>query len=124
MRRESGEGKAGCLLTLLVLIVFGFVCFRTIPVMIDKMDFEDQVERLVSEGGARGWDAESVKTQINDLIRNKQFTAVPEDVKVIGSLGRGGELRVDVKYSRTVDFAGYPYTFNFHTQAKSFVGAL
>ncbi|HXK62079.1 MAG TPA: hypothetical protein PLP42_19510 [Acidobacteriota bacterium] len=124
MRAQRGEGRFGCVVTLLLLFVFGLACFRCLPVFLDKMDFEDQLERIASEGGSRGWDAESVKHQIRELAKVKQFEMAPEDLRVLTTGRPGGELRIDVKYSRTVDLAGYSYTFRFHTQAKSFVGTL
>jgi hypothetical protein len=124
MTRQTGEGKLGCLVTLALLIVFGFVCFRSIPVLIDKLDFEDQLERIASEGGARGWDPEVVRVQVADLVKNKEFLTTPEDLQVFRSAGRGGDLRINVNYWRTVDFAVYTYTFRFRAEVKSFVGAL
>lgn len=124
MSRESGEGKLGCFVTLVLLIVFGFVCFRSVPVLLDKLDFEDQIDRIVSEAGARGWDGDSIRVQVNDLLKNKGFDATPENVNIIRGAGRGGDIRINVKYSRTVDYLVYTYTFHFEKDAKSFVGTL
>lgn len=124
MSRESGEGKFGCFVTLVLLLVFGLICFRTVPVMMDKLDFEDQIDRLISEAGARGWDVEAIRVQVYDLLKNKQFEAPPEDVKILRNSGRGGDIRIIVKYSRQVDYLGYTHTFRFEKDAKSFVGTL
>ncbi len=124
MTRETGEGKLGCLVSLALLVVFGFICFRTIPVFLDKMDFEDQLERIASEAGARAWDPDVVKHQVEELARNKEFTTTPEDLQVLRSGGRGGDLRININYWRSVDFVGYIYTFRFRAEIKSFVGAL
>jgi len=124
MTRESGEGKLGCLVTLVLLVAVGLICFRTIPVLIDKMDFEDQLDRIASEAGARGWDAEAVRHQVTEVARNKEFETTPEDLQVRKSGGRGGDLRIRIRYWRDVNFVGYVYTFRFQAEAKSFVGTL
>jgi len=124
MTKQTGEGKLGCLVTIVLLVAFGFICFRSVPVLLDKMDFEDQLERIASEAGARAWDPEVVKAQITELAKNKQFDTTPEELQVLRSGGRGGDLRIAINYSRTVNFVGYIYTFRFHSDVKSFVGAL
>ncbi|MFB3904682.1 MAG: hypothetical protein ACE15E_14625 [Acidobacteriota bacterium] len=124
MSRQSGEGKLGCVVTLALMVVFLFICFRSIPVLIDKMDFEDQLERIASEGGSRGLDADVVRSQIAELVRNKQFETTPESIQVMKSAGKGGDLRISVNYWRTVSFVVYTYTFRFRSEAKSFIGTL
>ncbi len=124
MTKQTGEGKLGCLVTVVLLVVFGFICLKSIPVLLDKMDFEDQLERIVSEAGSRGWDAEVVRRQVTELIKNKEFSSTPENLYVMKSVGRGGDLRITVNYWRSVNFLGYVYTFRFRSEVKSFVGAL
>jgi hypothetical protein len=124
MSNQTGEGKLGCLVTVGLVIVFGFVCFRSIPVLLDKLDFEDQLERIVSEAGSRNWDADVVRAQVIELIKNKDFTYKPEELHVMKSVGRGGDLQISVNYWREVSFVVYIYTFRFHSEVKSFVGAL
>jgi hypothetical protein len=124
MTSQAGEGKLGCLVTIVLLAAFGLICFRTIPVYLDKLDFEDQLERIVSEAGSRGWDPDVVRAQVADLIKNKEFQATPEDLQVMRGAGRGGDFRINVTYSRTVNFVGYEHTFRFRSEVKSFVGTL
>jgi len=124
MSSQSGEGKFGCFVTVVLLVVFGLVCFKTIPVFLDKLDLEDQLERIVSEAGSRGWDADVVRTQVVDLLKNKEFETTPDDLQVMRTVGRGGDFRINVNYWRTVNFVGYVYTFRFRAEVKSFVGRL
>ncbi len=124
MTRQTGEGKLGCLVTLVLLVAVGFVLFRTIPVLIDKMDFEDQLDRIVSEAGARNWDAERVRSQVVEVAKNKEFSFNPDELIVRRSGGRGGDLRIKISYWRPVNFVGYIYTFRFEADVKSFVGTL
>jgi len=124
MTRQAGEGKLGCLVSLVLLLVFGLVAVRSIPVLLDKMDFEDQLERIASEAGARAWDPEVVRAQVTELVKNKEFNSAPEDLVVLRSGGRGGDLRININYWREVNFVGYVYTFRFRSEVTSFVGAL
>lgn len=115
----------GCLVVTVLLILVGVVLYHTIPVFLDKVDFEDQLERIASEGGARNWDTDSVRAQVVELARIKDFDTSPESIRVNKrGRGAGGEIRIDVRYWRTVNFARYNYTFRFESRAKSFVGTL
>jgi hypothetical protein len=125
MRTERGEGRVGCLLMIAVLIAAGFITYRIVPVYLDKIDFEDQLARIASEGGARNWQAEAVQLQVLELARIKDFAVSRESIRVAkAGSGGAGQLRIDVQFQRTVDFAGYDYTFKFESKVKSFVGSL
>jgi hypothetical protein len=125
MRAERGEGKVGCLLMIAVFVVATFLLYQITPVYLDKIDFEEQLGRIASEGGARNWEVDKVKAQVLDLARIKDFDVSREGVLIRKSGSSGaGELRIDVQYWRRVDLAGYHYTFKFESKVKSFVGAL
>ena len=127
MRGQRGEGKVGCLVMIAIAIVAGFVFYKTAPVYLDKMDYEDELTRIASEGGARNWAPELVLERVVELSKAKEFEVQKDQIRVVKTGGNrpGGELRIDVPYQRTVDFSGYyTYTFRFHSKISSFVGAL
>jgi len=127
MRGQRGEGKAGCLVFIALAILAGYIFAKTVPVYLDKMDFEDELKRVASEGGARNWTSDIVFERVMNLAKAKEFDTQKEQIRVVKTGGdkAGGEIRIDVKYQRTVDFSGYyTYTFKFHSRVSSFVGTL
>jgi hypothetical protein len=127
MRGQRGEGKVGCLIMIAIAVVVGFILAKTIPVYLDKLDFEDQLEKVASEAGARNYPVETIQERVIELCKVKEFDASKEDIHVEKTGGNrpGGEVRIDIKYQRTVDYSGYyTYTFQFHSRVSSFVGAL
>ena len=126
MRGQRGESRIGCLIMVAIAILAGYVFAKTIPVYLDKLDYVDQLKRIAAESGARAMDADQVKERVIELTRQKDFEAGKDDIKVNRTAVKaGGEIRIAVKYQRTVDFSGYyQYTFKFETKVSSFVGAL
>lgn len=124
---QRGAGRTGCLLILLVTIIFVFVSAKIIPVYLDKYEFEDDLERLASKAGAAGWASDFLKMQVIEAASAKDFVILKEeDIEVSRANPYGGipEVKVKIAYEKTVDLAGYEYTFKFQSDVSSFVGAL
>lgn len=126
-RSERGAGRLGCLITLLLAIVFGYASLKIIPVYVDRMDFSDEIASLASRAGAGGgsYSDEKIVSDVLQTGRYKGFEIRESDIKVQrSSRVAGGELRIEVKYSKTVEFPGYTYVFRFDSKASSVVGSL
>lgn len=124
---QRGAGRAGCLLVVLVSIVFVFLCVKIVPVYLDKYEFEDDLARLASKAGASGWAGEFLKLQVIEAAHAKEFIVnSEEDIEVSSATPYGGipEVKVKIAYEKSVDLAGYWYTFKFQSDVSSFVGTL
>lgn len=124
---QRGAGRVGCLLVVLASIVFVFLCSKIIPVYLDKYEFEDDLSRLASKAGAAGWAGDFLKVQVIQAARAKEFVILDEeDIEVTKATPYGGipEVKVKIAYEKSIDLAGYEYTFKFRSDVSSFVGTL
>ncbi len=123
---ERGAGRIGCLVSLVLILVFLFLSFKVAPVYLDKLDFEDGLARIASRAGVESWPPKTVKERVIDLARSKDFEVTPEDVQVTAPLRFQPvpEIKIDVRYRRQVELPGYVHVFHFESKASSFVGRL
>ncbi len=124
---QRGSGRAGCLLVLLVTIVFVFLCSKVVPVYLDKYEFEDDLARLAAKAGAAAWANDFLKMQVIEAASAKDFVIAKEDdIEVDRASPYGGipQVKIKIAYEKTVELPGYEYTFRFHSDVSSFVGSL
>lgn len=121
---QRGAGRVGCLLSLMALLLFGYVCFMIIPVYIDKMDFEEEVSRLAGRAGSVRMPDEKIHSDLLNMARYKKFEIAEKDIKIERSSRIGGEIRISAKYAVPVEFPGYKHVFHFEARASSIVGSL
>ncbi len=126
LKGQRGEGKFGCLVVLLLLAIFVFICLKTVPVYLDKLDFEDGLSRIASRAGAEAAKPKLVVERVLALAAGKEFEVTEDDVTVqqIAKFGPAPEIKISVTFRRTVKFPGFDYTFHFESTVSSFVGRL
>ncbi|MFQ5738925.1 MAG: hypothetical protein ACE5JX_07905 [Acidobacteriota bacterium] len=124
--KERGEGKLGCLVLLILMVSFAYICIQTVPVYLDKINFEEGLARMVSKAGVNNWPNTTITAHINALARVKDFEITPYDVTITRPerFQVNPEIRIEVNYRRPVEFPGYTYTFHFRSKVSSFVGRL
>ena len=125
-RNARGNGKLGCLLILLVLAVALFLTTKIGPVYFDKINFEDDLARIVNRAGSENWRDQPIREQILTTARGMNFEIGRDDVKInrIGRFQSASRLRVVVVYRRTVSFPGYTHVFRFESEAVALMGRL
>lgn len=121
--KQRGEGAVGCVVVLLLAILFCYLSFRVIPVYIDSMNFDEDLAREASRAGANRWTDEKIKQDVLQIAKFRSFRLNENDITVSRSDTSGGELRIQVKYSVSVAFPGYTHVFNFQARAGSIVGS-
>lgn len=126
LKGERGEGKLGCLVVLLLLGVFVFISAKTVPVYLDKLEFEDELARVASKAGVDASETKAVEKKVLAVAASKDFDATPDDVTVVRVAKFGpSEIRIRVLYRRKVNFVGdLNYVFHFESKVSSFVGRL
>lgn len=123
---QRGSGKLGCLMMALIAIVFVFISYRVIPVYLDKVAFEDDIDRIVSKAGASNMSDHAIREQIEQSANVRGFQVGPEDIRIARSspFHAVPELQIEVYYARVVEFPGYIHTFRFDKQVSTFIGRL
>lgn len=114
-RFERGEGKAGCIIGLILLVIAIWVGIKAIPVRVSVGALQDFVEQTAERASLLrdipGGD--SREKQIIWLIRQKaeqeRLPVKPEDIEVVISSQR---CLIRVKYLVTIDFGFYKYDWN------------
>ncbi|MBI4454313.1 MAG: hypothetical protein HY644_00260 [Acidobacteria bacterium] len=120
---QRGEGRLGCLIVLLLALIFGFVSFKVIPVYIDRMNFEEDLAREASRAGANFWTDEKMKQDVLQMAGFRSFQLQEKNITISRSGPSRGEVRIEVKYSVPVRFPRYTHVFNFQSKSSSIVGS-
>lgn len=123
LRSQRGEGRVGCLLVLLLAIVFGYASFKIVPIFIDKMNFDEELSREASKAGAGFWTDEKIKQDVLQIAHFRSFEMTEDDITVSRTRAIGGEVRIETKYKVTADFPGYTHVFKFESKSSSIVGS-
>jgi hypothetical protein len=120
---QKGEGRIGCLLVVLLAVVFGYASFKVIPVYIDKMNFDEELAREASKAGAGFWTDEKIKQDVLQIAHFRGFDMTEDDITISRTRSVGGEVRIETKYKVVAAFPGYTHVFKFESKSSSIVGS-
>jgi hypothetical protein len=113
-RREAGEGQAGCLVGIILLLIAIFICYKMIPV---KVRMAEMRQTVVDE-------AKSAGTHSDDKIL-KAILAKADEMKLpvtednVTVLRKDSLMKVDVDYTVPIVFPGYTYQWHQHHHAEN-----
>lgn len=113
-RREAGEGQAGCLFGLVLLLVAIFIAYKLVPVKVKMADLRQTVIDEAKSAGSHG----------DDVIM-KRILAKAEDLQLPVSQDQvtiernSNIIKVDVQYTVPVAFPGYTYNWHQHHHAEN-----
>jgi|SRR6185436_7994676 hypothetical protein len=113
-RRELGEGRIGCLIGLIILLIAGMVAYKMIPVKVKAAEMRD-----LTADEARSASVHNDKVIFNTLLQKGQALGLPITEQSIKVERANGEIRVDVEYTVPVKFPGYVYQWHFHHHAEN-----
>jgi hypothetical protein len=113
MRKQRGEGKIGCIFTLLILGVVGAAAFKAIPVYYGNSELIDACDFIAS--GSSGKPVEIVEKEVRDKARELGVIEVLASKGAIRVSKTGtadnGTCTITLRYKRTIDFYGiYKWT--------------
>ncbi|MEM9554813.1 MAG: hypothetical protein AAGC60_11175 [Acidobacteriota bacterium] len=111
MRRRfaRGEGKAGCIFWMLLLMVAAFGAYKFVPIQIQKAQLKDYINELVLHNGYRQDDW--LKGQIKGRAADLRLPVKPQDIKISR---RNKGVFVEVQFTTVVDLIFTDYVWN-HT---------
>lgn len=114
-QQQRGEGKVGCIVSLLVLSIVIAAAFQFVPVLFSNNDFISSIESIA--GRAAIIPQASLEAQINEKARDLKIPeALAPGAVVVTKSGDNlqGTCNVRIKYTRKVDFYGI-FTFPYET---------
>ena len=107
-RSERGEGRFGCLVGLVLLLVAGLIAYRMIPIKVKSADLRDTVVDESKSAGRQGDKA----IRRNILYKAEQLELPVADKDIV--IKRANNyIRIEVKYTVPVEFPGYTYQWHF-----------
>jgi len=115
-RHQRGEGKIGCIITVLVISIVGAAAFQAVPVLYSNNEFSNSVENLA--GRAAIIPLPTIEAQIRQKAQELGITeALAPGAIVLNKIqgGQFGTCTVRVRYTRKIDFYGvftYPLETN------------
>ena len=113
MRHQRGEGKLGCLVSLLVLGVVGATAFKAVPIYYGNSELIDACDFIAS--GASKKPLETIEREVKEKARDLGVIEALTDKGAIRVTKAGGgdaaTCTITLRYKRTIDFYGaYKWT--------------
>ena len=105
---QAGDGKLGCILWALLLLVAGMIAWKAIPVKIASSELYDfMVEQAKWAASAN---EETLKRRILDKGRELDL---PLDPRYVVCERPGDKVRMRVQFTVPLEFPGYTYNWEF-----------
>jgi hypothetical protein len=113
MRAQRGEGKLGCLVSLVVLGTLGAAAYKAVPVYYGNSELVDACDFIAS--GASHKPLETVEREVKEKARDLGvIEALTQKNAIRVSKAGGGDsgtCTITLHYKRTIDFYGvYKWT--------------
>lgn len=106
-KHESGEGRVGCVIWLIVVLVIATIAWKFVPVKIQTAELEDfMVEQAKF---APNLPAARIKRHIVDKAAQLGLPLKGKDCDVNKA---GGRIRMKCTYMVPLEFPGYTYEWN------------
>ena len=113
---ERGGARLKATLWILALAIFVYVMVKVVPVLVDDFEFQDGVQTIARYATATRQTPEQIRAAI---LKEAEKDDVPVDAKDVKVQAVGGNVRINVDYSVTVDLTVYQWTLNFHPKINN-----
>ena len=112
MRHQRGEGKVGCIISLLILGILGAAALKAVPIYYGNSELVDACDFIAS--GAAKKTLETVEREVKAKARELGVAEVLADknaIRVSKTGGDAGTCTITLRYKRVIDFYGvYKWT--------------
>ena len=113
MKRQRGEGKIGCIVSLLVFGTLAAVAYKAFPVYYSDSELVDACDFIASSAAKKP--IETVEREVRDKAKELGIREVLVDRNAIrvtkAGEGEAGTCIITLRYKRTIDFYGtYQWT--------------
>ncbi len=120
--KERGETNLGCLVLIVLVAMLSYLCYRVIPVYLERDVFHDSLLTIAGRATLQGWENRRIINRVFQLGLDSNFTVEQKDIQIQHIRGRP-EVVLVVNYSRTEEFpGGYVYKFYFRSVAPGSLG--
>lgn len=118
LRRQRGEGKAGCIFWSLVFLIGALLAWQMVPAKIADMQLKDHMEELAKLNPRK--DGNWFREQILKRAKELDIPLRQEKVQVEKTLSR---VRMRVEYKVPLNFiiTTYEWTFNHDIERDIFI---
>lgn len=113
MKRQRGEGKIGCIVSLLVFGTLAAAAYKAVPVYYSNSELVDACDFIASAASKKP--IETVEREVKDKARELGVVEALTDKNAIRvtktGAGDSGTCTITLRYKRTIDFYGvYKWT--------------
>ena len=113
MRHQRGEGKLGCIFSLLIVGALGAAAYKAVPVYYGNSELIDACGFIAS--GATSKPVETIEREVKDKAKELMVVEVLTQKGAIRvtktSNGEAGTCTITLHYKRVIDFYGvYQWT--------------
>lgn len=119
MKRQRGEGKVGCLVSLLLLGVLGAAAFKAVPVYYGNSELVDACGFIAS--GASRKPVEVLEREVKEKARSLGVNELLADKTALritkASNGESGTCTITLRYVQVIDFYGV-YQWSLTTEKQ------
>jgi len=112
---ERGEARLKFFIVVLVLFAIGYGLYLYVPVAYDSYVLKDFMQHEVDVAAASGYDENWVRIQVS---KNAVDYGIPQNAEIIPARAEG-RWQLTVRFTRQIQFPGYPYDYHFDTTVKS-----
>ncbi|MEI6592330.1 MAG: hypothetical protein WCL47_03755 [Holophagaceae bacterium] len=108
MKRQRGEGKVGCLVSLLLLGILGAAAFKAVPIYYGNSELVDACEFIAS--GASRKPVDVLEREVKEKARALGVTELLADKTALritkSGGGEVGSCTITLRYVQVIDFYG------------------
>jgi hypothetical protein len=109
MTRQRGEGRAGCVFWVAILVVVAMIGFKIVPVKFASAKFYDYMYEQAK------YAQKTKPADLKKIIMRKAYELdLPVDPKNVTVQKLGGRIKIEAKYTVDVEFPGYTYVWDFN----------
>ena len=101
---QRGEGKAGCLFWVAVLVLFIFIAYQVVPIKVNTSDLEEFMVRQAETAGSAS--AQQIKESILARARDLELPVTPDNLFVEKSMDR---IVIECEYEVQISLFVYSY---------------
>lgn len=106
--RQRGEGRAGCVFWVFVLVVAALIGVKVVPVKYASSQFYDFMDEQ-----AKFAQMAKPDRMKRTILRKANELGLPVTPKNLTVERRGGRIKIHATYTVPVQFPGYTYYWNF-----------
>lgn len=111
MRNQTGKGRLGCLVVILVFLIAIYLGVKIIPPYYNAKEFEAQLRTESIKAVAHGYSDESIVKNILSIAKTYEIPLKPKNIKIRRS---GESLHINVGFDIPIELEVIKYIYIWH----------